>query len=305
MKHKSGWLVILLLLAGWLAAAESECVHKKIYVILFCGQSNAAGWGYRQYLLDSRNPLAEPQTDVEMFTGTGLSSLVNTLTNLQSGAGIMGVKVAGKMQYPMLTVPPINRFGPELSLGRTVRDLIRIPNSKVVVIKYAASNTSLYEDWKPDGTADHIDDGPSYQAFQDTVQRGLVAIREKYPDHEVEIIGVGWVQGESDSLEGQSASYQTNLVKFVADIRATYGSNTIFALSKLSLNQNAGFNSIRSAQDTVAATVPRVFATETYSSNYPVAAGFTEGKLHFLSSALLQIGQDLGAAIMIDNSGCQ
>jgi len=58
-----------------------------VYVILLGGQSNALGWGYHQYLLDIGSPLADPQTDVEFFSGVGGMYLPNnTLTNLQSGS---------------------------------------------------------------------------------------------------------------------------------------------------------------------------------------------------------------------------
>jgi hypothetical protein len=294
--YRTGLLFALL----FAALSTEAAAQKTVYVVLFGGQSNARGWGYQQYLLDTKNPLAEPQTDVDLFTSSGLPDLVNTLTNLQSGTGITGVKKNGAMQYPALTTPPVNRFGSELSLGRTVRDLIRDPDSKVAVIKYAASATSLYEDWKPDGTASSTADGPRYQEFQTTVHDGLAALKTRYPDYEIKIIGMGWVQGESDALEGQSASYQANLTLLIKDIRAAFGPGIVFALSELSPNQktSADWDTVRAAQDAVAAADPLVVATSTAGTNYPAAGAFTEGSLHYLSSALLQIGQDLGTAIV-------
>jgi hypothetical protein len=275
-------------------------LHKKIYVVLFGGQSNAAGWGYRQYLLDTGNPLADPQSDVEMFSGVGLTAVIGVLTNLQSGTGMGSIRTNGTFQYPTQVTPPINRFASELSMARTVRDLIHIPNSKVVVIKYAASASSLYEDWRPDGTTNSTTDGIQYRSFQATVKSGLAAIQARYPDYEIEILGMGWVQGESDALEGQAANYYANLTNFVADVRATFGSNVVFALSKLSPNQGATVNweTVQAAQQAADDADPKVVATSTTGTNYLTADGFTEGKLHYLSSALLQIGRDLGTAIV-------
>ncbi|MFA7369212.1 MAG: hypothetical protein WC334_06175, partial [Kiritimatiellales bacterium] len=139
-------------------------LHKKIYVVLLGGQSNALGWGYRQYLLDIGSPLAEPQTDVDLFTGVEEYLPMYTLTNLQSGAANSRIN-SGNPQYSAETNTPVNRFGPELSLGRTVRDLIHIPNSKVAVIKHAVGGTSLYAGWLPDGTTNSASDGPTYQGF--------------------------------------------------------------------------------------------------------------------------------------------
>lgn len=298
MKRHMKRVLFILSLSATLAVEAA--VRKTVYVVLFGGQSNARGWGYYQYLLDTGNSLAKPQDDVDMFSGTGLASLVNTLTNLQSGTGITGVKQNGTMQYPALTTPPVNRFGSELSLGRTVRDLLRVSNSKVAVIKYAASATSLYEDWNPDGTADSTADGPAYQKFQRTVRDGLAALKTRYPEYEIKIIGMGWVQGESDALEGQSENYQANLTAFINDIRVTFGTTIVFTLAQLSPNQktSADWDIVRAAQEAVAATLPQVVATSTTATNYPTASAFTEGSLHYLSSALLQIGQDLGTAIV-------
>ncbi len=276
--------------------------NKKIYVILFGGQSNAAGWGYRQYLLDEGHPLAYPQDDVEMYTGSGTASVLNQLLPLQSGTGNDFIR-SGVMQYPALTNAPVNRFGPELSMARTVRDGIELLDSEVVVIKYAVGGSTLYGHWKGDGTADSSSDGPLYKTFQSTVHAGIAAIQDAYPYHEVEVIGMGWVQGESDALnlDGVNASdYEANLTTFIADVRATFGTNMVFALSRLSTNQsdNAYWPVIRAAQAAVAAADPRVVATETDGTNYLGAVGFYEGRIHFLSSALIQIGEDLGHALV-------
>jgi hypothetical protein len=292
-------------------AAQSS--NKKVYVILFGGQSNAAGWGYRQYLLDEGNRLANPQDDVEMYTGSGTAAVLNRLLPLQPGAGNDWLK-AGVKQYPKITTAPISRFGPELSLVRTVRDAIQIPDSKVVIIKYAVGGSTLYDNWKGDGTADSSSDGSLYKTFQSTVNAGIAAIQAKYPDHEVEVIGMGWVQGESDALNDNgvhASAYETNLTTFIADVRATFGSNMVFALSRVSTNQsdNAYWAVIRAAQAAVAAADPRVIATESDGPKYPVATSFAEGRIHFLSSALLQIGEDLGNALVttvaLDTDGDQ
>ncbi|MCF7818179.1 MAG: sialate O-acetylesterase [Kiritimatiellales bacterium] len=279
-------------------ATNMPLLHKTIYVILFGGQSNALGWGYRQYLLDIGSPLAEPQMDVDLFTGVAMYLPLYTLTNLQSGSANSRIN-SGTPQYPAITNAPVSRFGPELSMGRTVRDLIHIPNSKVAVIKHAVGGTSLYKHWLPDNTADSASDGPTYQAFQITVQKGLTTLRNQYPDYGIEILGMGWVQGEADA-GAHSAEYQANLTTFIQDVRATYGSNLVFVLSKLSPNQStsANYETIRAAQQAVADADPRVVATETIGTNYLTAAGFAEGGVHYLSASLFRIGQDLGNALI-------
>ena len=297
-------------------------LHKKIYVILFGGQSNSLGWGYRQYLLDTGNPLAEPQMDVDFFVGNAGWLPIDTLLPLQSGAGNPSVKtkidtnstpaiITIMQQYTALTNAPVNRFGPELSMGRTIRDLIHIPNSKVAVIKYSIGGTSLHSSWLPNGTTNSATDGSVYQGFQTTVWNGLAALQTQYPDYEIEILGMGWVQGEADAKVGPDTNYFSNLTNFMADVRATFGTNLVFALSKLSPNQSTSTNyvTVRAAQQAAADTVYKVVATETIGTDYLTATASTEGGVHYLSASLLQIGRDLGNAIVnasgldIDNDG--
>ncbi len=299
-------LLVCFAQAADIAAGDTQPSNKKVYVVLFGGQSNALGWGYEQYLLDENHSLATPQDDVQMYTGCGMPSVLNQLLPLQSGAG-KDVLTDPVRQYPALTNAPISRFGPELSLARTVRDDIETPDSEVVIIKYAKGGSTLYHDWKADGTSDSSADGSRYQTFQSTVHAGLAEIQAAYPYHEVEVLGMGWVQGESDALNAVTYgnpsfanNYETNLTTFIADVRATFGSNMVFVLSRLSTNQsdNVYWPTIRAAQAAVAAADPRVVATEADGAVYPTAIGFAEGRIHFLSSSYLQIGEDLGHALV-------
>jgi hypothetical protein len=300
MKNKLHRLIPLLLLIAFRAAALDPLLPKTVYVILLGGQSNALGWGYHQYLQDIGSPLAKPQTDVDLFTGVEMYLPRHTLTALQSGSGNARIMAGKTQQYPAITNAPVSRFGPELSLGRTVRDLIRDPDSRVAVIKHAVGGTSLYKHWLPDGTAGRAADGPVYQAFQTTVQAGIAALKKRYPHSEIKILGMCWDQGGSDATEGYGNQYETNLTLFVQDIRETFGATLPFVLSKLSPNQgNADLrNPVRAGQQAVADAGPRVVATETSGANYLTASGFPEGGVHYLSASYLQIGRDLGQALV-------
>ena len=260
-------------------------------------------WGYHHYLADIGSPLADPQLDVGLFTGVEQYLPLHTLTNLQSGSANCRIMNGTLHQYPEETNPPVSRFGPELSLGRTVRDRIHSPNIRVAVIKHAVGGSRLYKHWLPDGTSGSASDGPVYQAFQTTVQEGVAALRNRYPDYDVRILGMAWVQGEADAGNDggiHAAEYQSNLETFVQDIRATYGTHLPFVLSKLSPNQSsrANYMTVREAQQALADADPRIVATETRGTHYLTAAGFPEGRVHYLSASYLQIGQDLGEALV-------
>lgn len=304
-------IVTLAVAANSLSAASvAPAAKKKVYVLLFGGQSNALGWGYQQYLEDTGDPLRLPQTDVEMFyefPGNGYLP-EDTLLPLQSGNSNPNVKPLPN-HYPALTNAPISRFGPELSFARTVRDHIAAPDAKVAVIKFAMGGSTLWKtnDWLADGTTNSAADGKLYRIFQTCAWRGIAAVEKKYPDHLVEVLGMGWVQGESDALDGKGSEYQKHLTDFIADVRATFGTNLTFVLSKISPNQVEGtadtkriqqWELVRATQAAVAATVPKVVATETTGPAYAVSRGFSEGQFHYTTPALLRIGRDLGNALV-------
>lgn len=285
--------------------------NRKVYLLLFGGQSNALGWGYHQYLQDQNDPLQFVQEDIDFLYHKPYSSAgmlpENTLLKLQSGNSNTQVKQPG--EYPALTNAPISRFGPEMSFARIVRDRIAVPDANVAVMKYAYGGSGLYttDQWWPDGTADHSADGTLYQIFQQTVWRTVAALKNKYPYSDVEILGMGWVQGESDAMNGAADSYEENLTRFIEDVRGTFNTNLTFVLNKLSPNQylndtNNGYYAswtvVRAAQQAVADADPKVGATETIGDNYLTSVGLSEGVLHYKTPSLLQIGEDLGNALV-------
>ncbi|MBC2593894.1 hypothetical protein H5P28_06430 [Ruficoccus amylovorans] len=289
-----------------MSAAEGKA-EGKVFLLLFAGQSNALGWGYKQYLLETNNPLAEPQEDVELYYSIAGEGYLpeNQLIPLQPGTSHKLPKPGG--HYPDLP-EPVCRFGPELSMARTVKDRLADPDAKVAVVKFAHGGTSLYDrdDWRPDGTADSRGDGKLYQIFQATVRGAVKALEAKYPGREVVIMGMGWVQGPSDALEGKADEYEENLTRLVEDVRATYGEQVVFALSQVSPNQYAysqnrswveQWEKVAAAQEAVAKALPDVAMISTAGDKYPVSATTSEGLFHFSTPGLLQIGQDLGNAI--------
>lgn len=280
---------------------------KKVYLILFGGQSNALGWGYQRYLEERNDPLAEKQEDIDLVYSIAGEEFLpeNQLIKLQSGTSNTGPKPGG--HYPDLPVPT-SRFGPELSLARTFKDRLVDESAKVAIVKFAHGGTSLYdsEDWRPDGTAASNDDGKLYQIFQATVRGAVKALEEAYPDHEVVVVGMGWVQGESDALERMGSEYEQHLSTFIHDLRLTYGDQLAFAYSQVSPNQyghstdeqaTAQWQMVADAQKTVAEDEPRVKMTKTEGPRYPVSRDTSEGILHFSTPGLLQIGRDLGNAL--------
>ncbi|MEL6471334.1 MAG: sialate O-acetylesterase [Cyanobacteria bacterium J06623_4] len=112
------------------------------------------------------------------------------------------------------------RMGPELSFGRQIaahRD------EDVYLVKYGFGNTSLAQDWNPDGT------GSQYNSFTQTVDEALGELTAQGIDYEVE--GLVWMQGESDSYNSSyAAAYEDNLLGFVDSVRDLYGADLDVAI---------------------------------------------------------------------------
>ncbi|NJL19504.1 MAG: sialate O-acetylesterase, partial [Bdellovibrionaceae bacterium] len=188
---------------------------KKILVYLIGGQSNALGRGITADLPTSPVNLQLPQTNVIFADANG-----GVLQNLQADVD----------------------FGPEITMGyRLANSLAYDPSIRVAILKRARTGTSLYIDWIPGGDATQTGDGQWYVTFQNAVNNGLANLATAYPDAEIEIKGMLWVQGENDAKTNATVAayddYEANLEAFIEDVRLTYGDSLIFVISRLSDNQ--------------------------------------------------------------------
>ena len=199
------YLLPILALSAFLsipAAAEDTVI--KTYIV--AGQSNAEGYGLgygelfsgtllpNQDLLDlGQGDLATSQDNAYIFKG-GDSSGLGEWKELASGFGNWnGV-----------------RFGPELSFSKQFQ---ANTGSPIAIIKYSPAGTSLYTDW--DSTLTTVN---RYDYFIDTVNNAKAAATSR--GWELEISGVLWMQGESDSFgTAAPAAYEQNLGNFIAKVR--------------------------------------------------------------------------------------
>ncbi len=271
-------IVIGIVLAGH---STAECAIVQVY--LQAGQSNADGRAATSDLPSNPVDLLQPQDDVEFFFHTqgGSHALDSTLTTLRPG------------------MSETSGFGPEVTFGRNMADFFGDDSDTMVaVIKYANGGTNLYSQWKAGGTADTSGDGSEYVTFQNTVSAGLAAIEAAHPDDLVEIAGMIWMQGETDAgSAATAAAYETNLTDFIADIRATYGSDLPFAIGQLSSGQTAlnatNLEAVRTGQSNVAANDPltALVATDTFS--------LKSDHLHFDGAGQQALGSAFAAELQI------
>jgi hypothetical protein len=252
-------------------------VLRNLRVFLVGGQSNADGRAAVSGLPTSPINLQLPQQDIDFYYKVEGRSAA--LTTLRPG------------------LSETNQFGPEITLGRRLADaLAGGVSTRIALIKYANGGTNLHTQWKGGGNATTTGDGSEYLIFQQTVSGGRAALAAAYPGTTITIEGMLWVQGESDA-GAQAVNYQANLTTFIADIRATYGNNLRFIISRLSSAQTAidatSLATIRAAQSAVALANPlnTLLDTDSFGTN--------TDRLHFSALGQQQIGN--GAAGLLLN----
>ena len=185
-------------------SVKAEDTVIKTYIV--AGQSNAEGYGlgfgdlFSGTLLPNKNltdlgrsNLITEQTSAYIFKGDDDSGL-GEWNNMAPGFGNWnGV-----------------RFGPELSFSKQFQADSGAP---VAIIKYSPGGTSLFTDW--DSSLATIN---RYDYFIDTVNNAKTAAASR--GWSLEISGVLWMQGESDSFGTVApAAYEQNLSNFITQVR--------------------------------------------------------------------------------------
>ncbi len=217
-------------------------VVTRVRVFLLGGQSNTDGRADPSNLPITPVNLQQPQRNIDFYYKTEGHSGV--LTTLRPGCS----ETSG--------------FGPTITFGHDINALLnRDSTTRVALVKYANGGTLLATDWKAGGDATTSGDGPDYVTFQQTVTDGMAALNAAYTGAVVKIEGMIWHQGESDtSADTYANAYAANLAEFIADIRATYGTNLPFVVGRLSTLQTAldatRLETVRQAQTTVAEADP-------------------------------------------------
>jgi hypothetical protein len=237
----------------WSFTASPSGAHVKVF--LLGGHSNAVGLGSTSGLPTSPVNLQAPQHDVLFYYLGGPG-----LTTLRPGSGV--------------------EFGPEVTFGRAVADAS--PNVTCAIIKHAVGATNLHTQWAP-GT------GPIYADFRNTVAAGLAALQTA--GYTYEIVGMVWHQGESDALDGQQATYQTNLTNFIADIRSRYGANLRFLIGEI----GDKYTPALAALQTVIAAQQAVATADPLSVFVPAKDLPFQDVLHFDTAGMITLGERFAA----------
>lgn len=198
-------LLSLLLTAGSTRASEFA-------VFIVAGGANALGRGTDVAELPPE--YQSPQNDVLFWYEEGsLSSVQNPALRVRSNGFV-------PLHYQIDTTGttfggPESGFGPELSLGRKLADMVYdgyvIPDS-VAIVKFAFDSTSLAVDWHPDST------GSLFDQLIEHIDLALSEIESR--GHSATARGLFWLQGEQDAQDAVfAAEYANNLNRLVCRLR--------------------------------------------------------------------------------------
>lgn len=178
---------------------------KKATVILLGGQSNASGCSFNEYL--ERNVSTQKYAEYEAGYDNVYINYYVSDRNVSGGF----VKCSTRQGETE------SNFGPELGMAEKLNELY--PDRTFFIIKCAWGGTNLYEDWlspSSDGKT-----GSKYKTFVNFVKSSIKYLKAK--NYDVEIEGMCWMQGESDSFSIENATdYDEHLTNFIKDIRKNF-----------------------------------------------------------------------------------
>ena len=192
----------------------------KTKVFLFAGQSNMDGRGDYSMLSSSElEGLAFAQKNIKFYyKGTANNS--NPI--------IIDAALSATDPWPFVKQKfKIDKcFGPELFFGIELSK--SYPENNFLFIKRSEGGTSLYGAWNPNWTYEKAklkQEEHRNKLFNDfivTVDKQLI----KLPEGSYEIVGMLWVQGESDSGQKHgplpSEKYSENLTSLIEKVRNYY-----------------------------------------------------------------------------------
>ena len=253
-----------------LSSVSLGTFYAKNRVLLLAGQSNMQGQGLNSEL---KPPYGDAQKEVNFWKG----GWVKLSPGYGNGA---------------------DYFGSEVAFGKAIKDAL--PNDTIYLVKYASNGKALYDDFKPFT-------GTYYSKMAKTFKAALNDLDNAGIEYEVS--GMLWMQGESDAYERQAASYQANLIDFIAVMRREFGTATMaFTLGRVldhfggkvapKIGQQTSptqANIVRTAQVSVAQNTPFVSWFDTDS--YPVVDPLSNPG-HYNAQGQIDLGNDFALATL-------
>ena len=175
---------------------------KKATVILLAGQSNASGCSIDEYLKSNVSP--EKYAEYEAGYDNVYINYYASGANRSDEFVKCSVRQGEAGGY----------FGPELGLAERLHE--SYPDRMFFIIKFAWGGTSLSEKWLSPSSIGKT--GTLYKHFISYTRASMEYLISK--NYDVEIEGMCWMQGESDSFSVEDGTkYESRLKACLFDVR--------------------------------------------------------------------------------------
>ena len=202
-------------------AQEIVSHSDKIKVFLLAGQSNMDGRGDASKITKEEKKLLKlAQKNISYYYKGTTNNIKEPI--IQDGV----LDVTDPWEYVKNKFRIEKCFGPELFFGIELAK--QYPQEKFLFIKRSEGGTSLYGAWNPNWTLEKAqvkEEGHKPKLYQDFINV-VDSQLEKLQPGSYEIVGMLWVQGESDSGNRHgplpTETYAENLTSLIQKVRVHY-----------------------------------------------------------------------------------
>lgn len=180
-------------------------------------------------------------------------------------------------------------FGPEIAFSHRLSRAY--PDHSIRLVKTAAGGTKLHTQWRPGLVM--------YQRFLSNMKNATQELEQSQTPYD--IVGMLWMQGESDSETTEMANaYEANLKALIADVRKQTKQETLpFVMGRISssLLKKTPWNFdhariVQKAQEAVAAQDDSTYVINTDD------LGTLKDNTHFDTAAQLKLGQRMARVML-------
>jgi hypothetical protein len=275
------------LMGGLANAAEI-----KTYILL--GQSNMEGYGIAKGSKNGKR--AHPPMPNLRLTDIGRPKLEETQAQVRyiSGGKWGHVNTRGGCAWG-------SRFGVEVSFGAAMLKYWQSKGEKeIAIVKHANGGSSLIDNFGLDKNRDWSENDVERNQYGQFLRKLKNAVNSLPKGDTLDIQGVLWMQGESDSTKQEAADqYQTALARFVERVRTDVGKITDQDMSTLDFYVGKIADSpvwihrktIWAAQESVAKADANVHLVDARFLPLFYNDGFWSPMIHYTTEGQVQLGE--------------